>query len=89
MEAGEWVTIVVTSDRQGRRAWYVDGILQFQVADSTERYAVVDEENQVWFFRDNANREENAGAVDRIRLWDVPLTAAQVAPSRPEGERRQ
>lgn len=78
IDADEWVTVVATRTGSGRFRAYVDGTPVIDVEDGENKYASVSAENVLRFFRDNSNREESSGAVDRIRLWNVPLTAAQV-----------
>jgi hypothetical protein len=61
---------------------YVNGVEQFRVTDSTD-IGVVSPDNVVRFFKDDVvppfPGEESGGAVARIRLWDGPLSAAEVA----------
>lgn len=75
----EWATIVITRTGAGIVRVYVDGTEAFRVDDRQNGYARISDAGELWFFRDNANREEGSGAVDRIRLWDVALTSPQVA----------
>ena len=75
---GVAATVVLTRSSSGRLKGYVDGSLQFNVTDPGG-LARISTENVLRFFRDNANREEGAGYVARIRLWNTPLTGAQVA----------
>lgn len=75
---GVAATVVLTRSSSGRLKGYVNGALQFNVLDTTG-LAKISTENVLRFFRDNANREEGAGYVARIRLWNTPLTGAQVA----------
>jgi len=76
--AGELVTVVLTRSTRNRLRGYVDGVEQFDINDPNGR-ARIGANNLLRFFRDDANREESAGSVARIRLWDGPLTPAQVA----------
>lgn len=79
LTAGRWATIVITRTNAGVVRGYVDDEEVFRVDDSENEYAVLGEADELWFFRDNANREEGPGAVDRIRLWNSALTPQQVA----------
>ena len=77
--ANTWVDVVLTRNSATRRVrGYVNGAPQFNLADPNG-YGVMSVANVLRFFRDNANREESAGAVARIRLWNGPLTPTQVA----------
>lgn len=78
IEDDEWVDVVLTRTAEGRLRGYVDGALQFDVQDTNPMSVIVDP-FELGFFRDNSNREESSGAVSRIRIWNGPLTAAQVA----------
>lgn len=75
---GVAATVVLTRSSTGRLKGYVDGALQFNVLDPGG-LAKISTENVLRFFRDNADREEGAGYVARIRLWNTPLTGAQIA----------
>jgi hypothetical protein len=75
--ANTWFTIVLTRSNTDRLRGYVDGTPQFDIQDPLGR-AKLDPSAALRFFRDNDNREESAGSVRRIRLWDGPLTPAQV-----------
>lgn len=77
--ADEWVQVVLTRTAGGRVKGYVDGALQFTVNDSTDEYAAISEADVLRFFRDDSNREEAAGSVARIRLYDRPMSEARVA----------
>jgi hypothetical protein len=61
---------------------YVDGVQQWQFTD-TAGDSVISPNNNLFFFVDNnaggATGEDSAGAVARIRVFDRPLTATQVA----------
>ena len=78
IDPDEWVTIVATRTGGGRFRAYIDGQMILDVDDASSTFGVVSAENVLRFFRDNPNREESSGAVDRIRLWDSALTTAQV-----------
>ncbi len=77
--ANEWVDLVLTRSRAGRLCGYLDGVQQFNLATMSPSDARLTTENVLRFFRDNADREESAGAVSRIRLYAAPLTPTQVA----------
>lgn len=57
--------------------YQLSGRSPFSVADP-DGSAVISTANVLRFVRDDANREELAGTVARIRIWDRPLTATQV-----------
>jgi hypothetical protein len=61
---------------------FVDGRQQFTFVDS-KGIAVIDTAAQLNLFRDNtvngATTEAASGSVARVRIWNAPLTAAQVA----------
>ena len=77
--ANTFVSVVLTRNGPNERIRsYVNGAPQFNLADPGG-YGVMSVANVLRFFRDNSNREESAGSVARIRLWDGPLSAAQVA----------
>jgi len=77
--ANTFVSVVLTRNGPNERIrGYVNGAPQFNLADPGG-YGVMSVANVLRFFRDNSNREESAGSVARIRLWDGPLSAAQVA----------
>ena len=77
--ANTWVQLVVTRDTTGTVTGYIDGVQQFQFAD-TSSLGVIDTNNVLRFFRDdNTASEASAGSVVRIRLYNGALTSAQVA----------
>jgi hypothetical protein len=78
ISADQWVLVVLTRATNGVLRGYVDGQQWFAVNDATG-LAKVGADDRIRFFRDNDNREESSGAVARIRLWDEPFTADQVA----------
>jgi hypothetical protein len=79
IDPNEWMTVVLTRNGStGQVRAYLDGVLQFSVADPGGR-AVISSANVLRFFRDDANREESAGTVRRIRIWNGPLSASRVA----------
>jgi len=76
IDADEWVTVVVTRAANDVVRGYVDGVQQFSFVDDQNRAAI---QRFLRFFKDDPNDEESSGAVARIRIWDGPLTPAQVA----------
>jgi hypothetical protein len=78
VSADEWVTVVMTRAANNVVRGYVDGVQQFGFTDGLGR-SKIDPNNLLRFFRDDETREESSGAVARIRIWDGPLTPAQVA----------
>jgi hypothetical protein len=77
--ANEWVDLILTRSAGGRLRGYLDGVPQFDLAAMYPNEARLTAENVLRFFRDNANRDESAGAVSRIRLYADQMTPAQVA----------
>lgn len=77
--ANEWVDLILTRSAGGRLRGYLDGVQQFDLAAMYPNEARLTAENVLRFFRDNANRQESAGAVSRIRIYADQMTPAQVA----------
>lgn len=76
--ANQWVNVVLTrTGATNRVRGFVNGAQQFNLADPAG-FAVMSG-STLRFFRDNSNREESAGVVSRIRLWNTALTPQQVA----------
>ncbi len=76
--ANRWVNVVLTRNGATNRVrGFVDGTQQFNLADPAG-FAVMSG-STLRFFRDDSNREESAGVVARIRLWNAALTPQQVA----------
>ena len=78
IDADEWVTVVVTRAKNRTLRAYVDGEQQFGFVDRLNR-AVIDGSDGLRFFRDDSSGEMSSGSVARIRIWDGPMTPAQVA----------
>jgi hypothetical protein len=76
--ANSYVQVVITRGPDGTVVGYLDGVRQFVFTD-TQGLAVVSASNVVRFFRDDSNTEHSAGGVARIRLFDRPLGADEVA----------
>src|SRR5437762_1947838 len=78
--ANTYVQGVYTRNGGGTFAGYVNGTLQGQGPDSGNDL-VIDGSNILNFFQDDlaAGNEASAGNVARIRLYDAPMTPAQVA----------
>lgn len=74
----EWVDIAVTRGSGGLMRGFVDGIEVWEEAAPTA--GLTNSANLIRFFRDNGSGvgETHSGAVSRIRLWNKPLTPAQV-----------
>lgn len=76
--ADQYTQVVVTRDAaSGTVVGYVDGVQQWSVTDSGND-ALITAEEMPRFLVDNFT-EDSAGAVARLRLYDAPLTAAEVA----------
>jgi hypothetical protein len=73
----EWVQVTVTRSRIGRLRVYLDGVPTLDFSDDAGE-AVVTVDDVLRFFRDDTE-EDTSGAVARIRLWNRPLSPAQVA----------
>jgi hypothetical protein len=75
--------IVLTREVDGTLAGYYDGALQFSNDDSSFKWGVIEATaDKLRFFLDDflgSGTEQSAGAVARIRIWTVPLSAAEVA----------
>lgn len=79
VSASTYVQVVVTRDMSGTVTGYVDGVQQFQFTD-TYSIALISGANKLRFFKDDSNSNEaSAGTVSRIRIYNGPLTATQVA----------
>jgi hypothetical protein len=81
--SGKEVRLVLTRDMATDRVTgYVDGTQQFSVIDSTRQAVFGTTINVVHFFKDDVvtlESEASSGIVRLIRLYDRPLTAAEVA----------
>ncbi|MFT3746156.1 MAG: SBBP repeat-containing protein [Pyrinomonadaceae bacterium] len=78
ISAGAYVQVVLTRDASKNVTGYVNGVQQFTFVDSGDQ-ALIDTNNRLIFFRDDANNEASAGRAARIRLFGCALTAAEVA----------
>jgi Ca2+-binding RTX toxin-like protein len=81
VDVNEFVQVVLTRDASGLVVGYVDGMRQLRFRD-TQGFAVIDDEDTLRFFKDDRvtnGNEYSGGAVSRIRLYDGPLTADEVA----------
>ena len=76
--ADQWAQIALTRRADGRTRGYVDGVQQFEFMDVDNR-AVIGSADILRFFRDNTNREESAGQVARILLYDTELTPTAIS----------
>ncbi len=77
---GTYVQVALTRDSSKNVIGYVNGVEQFNFSDTSD-YGLIDTANTLRFFIDDNSTggEESAGAAARIRLYDGPLNAAQVA----------
>jgi len=75
-----YVQVVYTRNSSGTFAGYLNGVLQGQGPD-VGNDLVIDGSNILNFFQDDliAGNEASAGSVARIRLYDAPMSAGQVA----------
>lgn len=80
--ANTYVQVVLTRTSVGIVTGYVNGVQQFSFDDSANGLAVIDSNNALRFFKDNASGgvsgEESGGTVARIRLINCALSAAAV-----------
>lgn len=82
-EEGRYSQVVLTRTAAGSVTGYVDGVEAFTF-DDAGGLAVIDDADVLRFFRDNdggggPTTEASSGGVARIRLFDTPLSAAEVA----------
>jgi hypothetical protein len=79
IERNAYAHVVLTRDASATVVGYVDGIRQFAFHDRDGLAAI--DSNTLRFFVDDTvtGAEESGGAVARIRLYDGPLTANEVA----------
>jgi len=75
-----WVQVTLTRDAAGNVVGYLNGLRQISFQDTEDR-AVISQADVLRFFRDDnaIGGEQSAGAVARIRLYDRPLSAVEVA----------
>ena len=74
--------ITLTRDASGVLTGYVDAFQTWSVADPSNLGVVGPAADVLRFFEDDfvtSQVEASAGVVDRIRIWDGPLTASEVA----------
>ncbi len=76
VQPDKWVEFVMTRDRNRNVVGYLDGAQVFAVRDDGG-LSLITEDDLLRFFKDNAS-DESGGAVDRIRLYNGPLTAKDV-----------
>ena len=78
VQAGLWGQLVITRDAATQQVnTYFNGIPQASFTDPTD-VAAISAAQTPRFFIDDTNGN-SAGAVSRLRLWDAPLTPAEVA----------
>ena len=75
-----YTQVLLTRKASGKVTAYVNGVRRFSF-DDAGGLAVIDASDTLRFFIDDATpgREHSGGAVSRIRLYDGPLTASEVA----------
>ncbi len=80
IEADSYAHVVLTRDVTGAVVAYVDGARQFSFRDTGD-VAVIDANDTLRLFNDDnvTPNEDSGGAVSRIRLYDAPLSASEVA----------
>jgi CubicO group peptidase (beta-lactamase class C family) len=80
LEADSYAHVVLTRDATDTVVAYVNGARQLSFHD-TDDIAVIDANNTLRLFSDDTvtPNEDSGGAVSRIRLYDGPLTASEVA----------
>jgi hypothetical protein len=80
IEPDTWVQVVLTRDGAARVTVYLNGLHAFDIRDTRGR-AEIDAAEALWFFKDDpvTEAEYSSGSVSRIRFFDRPLTAAEVA----------
>lgn len=81
LNAGELARITVTRDAAGVFTGYVNGVQQLQFTDSNGWSAFSGPSQVAYFFRDDnaVANEASSGFVDYIRIYDVALSASEVA----------
>ena len=76
----EWAQVVITRAADGTMRGFVDGVQQWQFADSSGLGII--SSNRLVFFADNVSGggtgEQSAGAAARIRLFTRALTPTEV-----------
>lgn len=77
----ELARVTITRDAGGMFAGYVNGVLQISFADTGGLGEFSAAQQVAYFFRDDnaVGGEASAGFVDYIRIYDVALSAAEVA----------
>jgi hypothetical protein len=80
LEADSYAHVVLTRDATDNVIAYVNGVTQLSFHD-TGNLAVIGSRDTLRLFGDDAvtSNEDSAGAVSRIRLYNRPLTAGEVA----------
>ena len=80
LEADSYAHVVLTRDATDTVVAYVNGARQLSFHDTGD-IAVIDANDTLRLFSDDTttSNEDSAGAVSRIRLYDGPLTASEVA----------
>ncbi len=80
LEAGSYAHVVLTRASTDTVIVYVNGVRQLSYHDTGD-IAVIDANDTLRLFSDDTvtPNEDSGGAVSRIRLYDGPLTASEVA----------
>ena len=80
LEADSYAHVVITRDATDNVVAYVNGARQLSFHDTGD-IAVIDTNDTLRLFSDDTVTpdEDSAGAVSRVRLYDGPLTASEVA----------
>jgi hypothetical protein len=78
---GERRVVLTRDDATDLVVGYVNGVAQFSFTDPADRAVFTGPGNIVRFFMDDpiVPNEEAAGFVDFVRIYDAPLSAAEVA----------
>jgi hypothetical protein len=70
--------LLVTRDGSNNFTAYVNGVQQFTYADTQGVTTFSGPNNIIWLLRDNSG-ENASGFLDFVRIYDTPLTQAQIA----------
>jgi hypothetical protein len=82
ISTNDYAMVVLTRDANDNVVAYVNGVEHFTYSDTGDLTVIDPAANLLQFFVDapvGVQGEHSAGAVARIRLWDGPLTASEVA----------
>ena len=74
------IRLILTRDGStGQVVGYINGVQQFSVIDNSSITDFSAANNIIHFFMDDGATEASAGVVDLIRIYDVPMSAAEAA----------